>query len=222
MQRLAVFLMIAAACASTVGGVHAATLISVTDSTASSGVFLGGAGADHQVVMAPWTITEAASNVSIQAEFFSLGSNTIEVWLTNQIGPGTNVSNEFARGSYLNPTGTLILFSGLTLQAGTYYLVADGDGSDNALWVQSTNATVFTDPRASAGVPRFAAQSVDGSTSVAAYRPASVTVPFGDASTRLLFQVTGDFTNSGGLVPEPSVFWLFAIGLACFVRRFRF
>jgi len=80
--------------------------------------------AANAVDVVGWSLPGAASNITISA-YISSGAQ-VTAYLTTQIGPGTTVSNEVrsitltgASDSTNQPT---VIFSGLTLSAGNYYL----------------------------------------------------------------------------------------------------
>jgi hypothetical protein len=92
-----------------------------------------------------WTTVVPFTNVTISASFgsssFTLPGNGT-VYLTDKIGPGTTTADEIARVSLTNvPLATFatlptVLFTGLTLTAGTYYLVEASDaGSPGIGWI---------------------------------------------------------------------------------------
>jgi hypothetical protein len=116
----------------------AATIVTVSGGTGSS----SGVGEAY----ATWTQTSAYSNVTITANLFSNGGTaTGTAFLTTAVGPGATSATQIATTpiSISNLTGTPIqLFTGLTLPAGTYYLVIYASGID-LVW-QGLDGTVTT------------------------------------------------------------------------------
>jgi len=106
----------------------AATLLSVTGPTSgSSGIGLEGTPGDEEAGAVQFTTTGFSNaTVSVQLEGLSQ-SQTISAWITNQIGPGTTTpTNVLASTTFAGPAFADTLenaFTGLTLGAGTYYLV---------------------------------------------------------------------------------------------------
>jgi hypothetical protein len=171
------------------------------------------------LMVASWQQTGTFSGVSITAKLLDFSASapaTATAFLTNQIGAGTTqLANEVANGpiSISNTTYTnVLLFSGLTLGPGTYYLVIQ-NGS-NLSWggTFGTPTTVQT----GAGV-------TVGPTSGFAFGPPAPYAPastFTNKTTRFLFSVTG---NAGAAVPEPALGLLVSAGLGGFllIRKFR-
>jgi hypothetical protein len=138
-----------------------ADIYSVTG-PAGVGYYLGGSGPD-QVLVSSWTQTGSWTNVSISAElgnaanYGNSGGDTISVYLTNQIGPGTTVANQIASASVSPATvdETDTLFTGLSLGAGTYYLVLGAPGQF-AEWYGTSSPTVTTGAGVSGNGDSFA------------------------------------------------------------------
>jgi hypothetical protein len=118
-------------------------------------------------------------------------------YLTNQIGPGTTAANEIASGAFSFPAASTetLLFSGLTLPAGTYYLTLTVTNSGSGGWFGTNTPTATT----AAGVTLF--PDYDTFTP-AAYPPA--TSFFTPTSTNLIFRVTA--------IPESSALIQFLLG----------
>ncbi len=145
-----------------------------------------------------WTQASAYTNVSISV---AVGTDdgstgTGEAFLMNEIGPAATGINELAEGSFTIPAGgdsLELLFSGLNLPAGSYFLLlADPTGDGLDLWRFTSNSNVTV----GAGVTYDGGQF---STTGAAFIPANTFVPYNDTEFSGRMQVTG--TSS---VPEPS------------------
>ena len=156
-----------------------------------------------QVLATSWTQNSAFSGVSV----FATTGVTLEIgppepglaFLTTQIGPGTTTANQVASAPFTFPaqSSEVILFTGLTLAPGTYYLTLADNGNSFGDWFETNNPTLTT----AAGVtlnPDLLAFPVD-----ATYPPAS---NFLLGGTNLLFGVTGT------AVPEPSTLATLLIG----------
>jgi hypothetical protein len=127
-----------------------------------------------------WTQTAAYSGVSIAATFVN-GSPSApgaaasgNVYLTTQTGAGTTVAQQIATAP-VSSTATggggtsMTLFTGLTLNAGTYFLVMSPTvafGANSMAWSFGSPVTVTT----AAGVT---ANTSFSASAVAAYPPAS-------------------------------------------------
>jgi hypothetical protein len=70
-----------------------------------------------------FTTTTAYSNVTIAANLFGLATGQVTAYLSNSVGPGANAFATSAPVTVPSAQTNLTLFSGLTLPAGTYYLV---------------------------------------------------------------------------------------------------
>jgi hypothetical protein len=181
----------------------AGTIVSVTGFADHTYVV----GSLEAILASSFTITTAYDNVSVSANFdSSVGTGT--AYLTNRIGPGTTAGNVLATGTYTT-TGDDLLFSGLDLTPGSYYVVAFGtfnqgwDGTDNPTVVTASgvtrNADYFTNQFGS-GVPNTS------------FPPAS-TLLVSNPQLNLLYSVTGDVAPT---VPEPGTWMLLlSAGAAC-------
>ncbi len=148
--------------------------------------------------MASWTSAAAYSNVTVAGELGAQGpSPLISAYLTNAIGPGTTVANQIGHVVSVAPSPgpTLFtLFTGLSLAAGTYYLVISGPDNDIALWFPTPGApTISKAPGVVLNDYGFANDNLGAIDPV--YTPASV---FQRAALNAKFTVTGT------LIPEPS------------------
>ena len=94
-------------------------------------------GTVEEITADGWTDSHAESNVSVSiVDGASASGVSVTAWLMNQIGPGTTVANQIATVTFdpASSEETDVLFSGLNLAAGTYYLVVTGDSSGKATW----------------------------------------------------------------------------------------
>jgi hypothetical protein len=159
-------------------------------------------------LMVGFSTTTAYTNVAVSVSlnaFFGGGDWNLAAYLTDQVGPGTTAVNEIASsssvisipGSPLFDPYTITpytVFSGLTLPAGSYYLILSGTFETATVnWVGYPTAglSVFTEPGAAVTRSFTQAGAPDP------YLPAS---DFGDfQGAGLWFTVTGD-----AAIPEPS------------------
>jgi hypothetical protein len=96
----------------------------------------------QQIIAEGWTDSVTETNVSISVTVgntqFVGDTGIITAYLTDQIGPGTTAATDQIdsytfQTPYSSPEAEVI-FSGLTLAPGSYYLVMTGDGTGNAGW----------------------------------------------------------------------------------------
>jgi len=107
---------------------NAATILSVNGPGEPAGCVAIWAGQGYRV---GWTQADTYDAVSVSATLTSWGiaGQTGRAYLTTQIGAGTTVANEIASTNLtfpLNPA-SLVLFQGLHLPPGSYYLSIIGD-----------------------------------------------------------------------------------------------
>ncbi|MBK9168532.1 MAG: PEP-CTERM sorting domain-containing protein [Bryobacterales bacterium] len=186
-----------------------------------------------QAAAVSWTLASAWTDVTISASLITEWGDerTGEAFLMNQIGPGTTVANQIASTPFTFATvPTLIgnevfvqLFSGLTLDAGTYYLVFASSASST--WIATTSLPYNTAPGVSVGTPYFASSSnLD-----TGFAPAST---FSVSNAPRYFSLTGTPAGSEpdpdpdpgpdpNPVPEPSSTLLIAGGLLAWAFRRR-
>jgi hypothetical protein len=182
----------------------AGTIISVTGNH-DTPYFVGGSAADEMLV-GSWTETGSYTNVSISAvlsdQFDGNPNTTLTAYLTDQIGPGTTAANLIASTSIAPTTydETDTLFTGLSLGAGSYYLVLAAPG-DFAGWWGTNSATITTDIGVT-DAGDYHADHPNGSPDDT-FPPASTFIA--DASDTFLYTVTGD---ASAATPEPSTFML--------------
>jgi hypothetical protein len=156
------------------------TLISFTD-TSTNTSSTASLSKNNVVWAGSWTQTLPASNVSISAIVSTnVGVTSAEAFLMDKIGPLATAADQIAAATYTAPAVAssfdltsapyTLLFSGLNLGAGTYYLVLEGpDGAfqDNYNWLGDfTGVTVTTAPGWTVG-PYFVSNPPAG------YSPAS-------------------------------------------------
>ncbi len=132
-----------------------------------------------QILMASWTSSVAFENVSIFAELGADNSSaSLTAFLTNAVGPGTTDANQIASVTltppFLDSPGVL-LFSGLSLGPGTYFLVLSGPATETSFsyWYEYNLPTVSTAAGVSAGSFGMANVADPSSTPNKTYAPAS-------------------------------------------------
>ena len=104
---------------------------------------------NYDYVTASWTQTTAFENVSISifgSGTFGISSGT--AYVTTSFGPGTTVADQIARATFeapvASPSTTILLFSGLKLRPGTYYVtIAAGNGQE-IQWSATSHPQVST------------------------------------------------------------------------------
>lgn len=199
---------------------YADTIVSVADSVNTNNrpdYFIGGQFSN--VVVASWTQTRSFSNVTIDAELVSTDANflTGTAYLMTAIGPGTTPASEILPPitftAQLGPVGnsgpslpTTILFSGLELKRGTYYLVITAPSATTTLsplvWQIPTSYDVTESNFAMLG-NGFAANS--SISPLNPFPPANQFISVAPA----MFDVTGTLVPT----PEPSNVLLLSTGL---------
>jgi hypothetical protein len=166
-------------------------------------------------VAVSWTQGGSFSGVSIDASLVSIDQtfDTGTAYLMSSIGPGTTAMSEVVPpmgftapiGNQFGEVPTTILFSGLTLLAGTYYLVltapfADITGSP-LLWQIATTPDIITAPSVTIGDTNEANTFI---TTVDPFAPASSFVT--DFVDRPLFDVVSNVSE-----PQTMALLLFAL-----------
>jgi hypothetical protein len=171
------------------------------------GMFAGNSINASQWLQASWSISRGYVNVAITVPLRSSTDGqtfTVTAWLTTGTGPGA--PDPMAMTSYTNMTSSptwlnVRLFSGLSLNPGTYYLTLSsndvGGPFPGAVW-KDWNVPAITDEGATRNAFGLAAAGVFGVMNPT-YPPASAFLVLGDCCTApLLYTVTGD------PVPEPA------------------
>jgi len=208
---------------------HAGVIIQAVDSGSPNSMQLNlPNSAVTSAAAVSWTQTGSYSNVSVSAYLFGElpvtggQSEQYTAYLTNNIGaaataannvapPVTNFSQPFSAPAPGTPT---LLFSGLTLGPGTYYLVIQSlnTSAGGFLWESKAGLSPVFGSGVSGGA--FYLASSDGSTGAlnAGFAPGSV---FGQPSIggSVMYSVTGD---PGTSTPEPLSLMLSGVGLAAF------
>jgi hypothetical protein len=173
-----------------------------------------------QTLAVSWTSSQSFTNVTVDVTLDGVVANgtTIQAYLTDNIGASATAADVLYSNSFANVSGpqdeTYTVFSGLTLDAGTYYLVLF-DGSESAAWWGSEGSEVQTsDPGVTIGLDQFAGNTMTDTSIVNVTNPfESQFTPF---DTGLHFSVTGDpSTTTTSSVPEPSSTLMLAGIFAC-------
>ena len=172
---------------------------------------------DHIVLAYGWTTTASFEQVLISATVggYSLSPDEtfgpISAYLMTQIGPGTTTLEQVAATSFTPDSieETHTFFSGLSLLAGSYFLVMTGPATtNNQYWVAEVPSTLAEDPSVTQVFYEVSATQGAGST----YAPAST---FEDDSIDLQIGEIG-FLVTVASVPEPSSFGLVFVGVLPF------
>jgi len=160
-----------------------------------------------------WTQANTYDDVSISGFFAGVGlaGGAGTVYLMDQIGPGTTTSNEIASttiSAAFGQTSSTLLFSGLTLGSGTYYLVLQSDNASNGTAGQGGIAWAVPDAFTDTTAPGASIGSGFVVFSSAPYAPASDITPI--SSLDFALSVSG---TSAAAVPEPSSLVLIGTGV---------
>jgi hypothetical protein len=184
---------------------NAGVIVSVTDLSmpVNRATFSLG-GEFSNTVTVSWTQGESFSGVSIDASLVSIDQSfdTGTAYLMSSIGPGTTAMSEVVPpmgftapiGNQFGEVPTTVLFSGLTLPAGTYYLVLTAPfasimGSP-LLWQVATEPDIITGPSVTIGDTNEANTFI---TTVDPFAPASSFVI--DSVDRPLFDVVSNISE---------------------------
>jgi hypothetical protein len=193
------------------------TIVSVMDAAIPvnrAGFFLGGQFSN--VVATSWTQASSFSDITIDASLASSDPTfrTGTAYLMNAIGPGTTPASEVvAPANFTAPLGDTaganpltVLFSGLSLEPGTYYLVLAAPFRNDLfgsplVWQIPTSPTITTAASVTLGSSFLANTSFS---TVDPFAPAS-DFSAGEDQDRLMFDVS---------VPEPETSLAILISLA--------
>ncbi len=144
----------------------------------------------NDAIAISWTTKRAYQNVQIVASLFPGGRGT--AYLTTKIGPGTKADAVSAKADFTAPAaGTnpqpMVLFSGLTLPAGDWFLVLYGSGNQSRPgWGDLAGASIALAPGVS--TKQYISASDGGSLDVA-FPPNSQFQPA--ARPPISYEVTG-------------------------------
>jgi hypothetical protein len=197
-QRLFVLLLLLIA-VWPVAAVPGITIVGATGSVSNS---------DSLLSYVSWTQANTWTNVSISASLYaSAGTGTGVAYLTTKVGSGTTNANEVANTAISitgNTPQSLLLFSGLTLNPGTYYLVilptVPSVSSESAVhprlavqpnlnwaWSSGSGVTITT----GSGVTYNGTFQCFGCTFAPSYPPASTNFSSKGTNTSQWFNVAG-------------------------------
>jgi len=206
------------------------TIVSVTDLAVPvnrSDLFVGGA--NSNVVAASWTQAASFSDVTIDASLATdlATFQTGTAYLMSAIGPGTTPASEvvapagFAAPFVAQPNGPVpltVLFSGLSLGPGTYYLVLSAPFGNQIPAQSPLFWQIPTDPVITTAASVTLGTSFEANTVLSTVNPFPPASSFLFPTSMLMFDVTS--------VPEPrtvlgTFFFLCAL-ILYFGRRERF
>jgi hypothetical protein len=211
-RSLRFWILVGAAFAASVPS-HATTVFSIAEPPNGAASALGGQ--FQQIEEEGWTDSAAESNIQILVNVDGFASDaSITAYLTNQIGPGTTAAlNQIASVTF-TPVGAFqnaILFSGLSLAPGSYYVTLTGNSSNDQGWsfVNSGVDPIVEAPSVSTPTSGLVNVIPGNSHGVAAaYAPASnffsTTFEINSFGLSMLVQTT----------PEPGTLLLMGLGFA--------
>lgn len=196
--------------------VFAETILSVSGPNYGPGA-LGGS--SFQILGSAWSTSASYADVTISSNLSGSPSSLPgTAFLMSRIGPGTTTTSEIARTAFQagGPDVSTTLFNGLSMPAGTYYLVLSSSSAASDLgWWSAFNPMIETAP----GTQRLGDVVAGLNRAIGPadfmYPPASVfDGPFPVQSFPNKLNVTGSE------VPEPTIGILVPIGiLGLFVLR---
>ncbi len=159
-----------------------------------------------------WTSLNRYENVSISALLFGpsvLVTGT--AYLNTQIGLGASTSTQIASSNFnfVQGDANIQLFSGLTLEPGTYYLVLSTQSTTGGGWLFATAPVDVTDAGTTIGSSQYYLHTFPGTI----YPPAGDFGPL-FPNEQFVFDVEGDRVNDA--IPEPGSLSLMALALLIF------
>lgn len=179
------------------------TIISVSGPPDTTRQFSGLFAVDRNLSAISWITTSAFTNVSISIELGGDSGAIGEAFLTTQIGPGTITADQIAASSFSFPAieSFTPVLSGLTLEAGTNYLLIEqtaAGSSGGGVWEGTPAWTVETAAGVTANYNYWTPYSIPS------YAPAA---DFSEISGNSL-----QYAIIGEPIPEPSTAWLVLFG----------
>ena len=159
-----------------------------------------------------FTLDQAYTNVSISADLICIGCLGEVILMRDLIGPTSTLVN-FVTGAFLDPTSSVDpLLSGLSLSAGTYFVIVAITDSGGAAWTGSLPFDVTATPGVTMGLNFFAADLDDSVASKSAFSPIA-------SEAALHFTVVGEPRETS--VPEPAVMTLLVLGVGRLLQQRR-
>lgn len=177
----------------------------------------------QQILDVSWTQTSAYANVSITTEMEGTGSGSLTAYLTTKADPTETLTDQIATFTFTPSVAiqTESLFSGLNLDAGTYFLVLAPTTADQnevqGYWAGDANFESNWPPplTTDAGVTYNGTDWANNTNGLANLTPANTFTPLN--GEELYFNVTGDLA-----APEPaSAVLMLAGALGCLLARKR-
>jgi PEP-CTERM motif len=193
------------------GGLAPAHASVVLAQVAADGGVIGAVDTAAAIALS-FTTTFESADVTISALLYSDSSQetgNATVYLTNSIGAGTTSANEIAKVTLtglpllFSDAPLTVVFSGLFLPAGPYFVVASGDAESPGVgWGEATTPLLTTAPGVTIN-PNEDAGVLDPF-----YSPASQFIATGNGNSGFVFTITGS------PVPEPSAWAMMLLGFA--------
>lgn len=167
------------------------------------------------IIAVGWQQAIASQDVTVSAPFFGSASpGTFSAYLTTSIGPGTGLANQIAASTVTIPPSpgiafSSVLFSGLDLAPGSYYVVVDTAGAAVG-WAGDMPAAggALTAP----GFAYLGAYALDGSESTG-YDPADPYSLLGDGFSTTA-SLDFDVSSQTPATPEPNNTHLTVCGIS--------
>lgn len=207
---------------------HADLLLSTGDSPSSTGVAWFGSVSDRTYWAASWTQSVPSTSTQVSAAVFyqpGPGDYVLDAFLLRRIGPTATTADVVASTSLVPPdvetvdifdydsANNTVLFSGLELSAGTYFLMMALSGDWRwTPWLAApeTSTVISSAPGFSAGTAYASGGLLFSSPVDPPWQAEFVQVEVGDSDPEPLYMF---FQVSGHQVPEPPVFALVGVGL---------